>query len=533
MDKLQQIIKDLAAIWSGWPASRKVMASASAAAGVMLFAGLLVLANWQTYAPLMTNLTPEDAAQIIDKLQAAHVPYKLSQGGTAVLVPEAVVHEQRLHLAGEGLPRGGNVGFEIFDEPNFGMSHFSEQLNYRRALEGELRRTIRQIEAVRDARVHIVVPESSLFKDQEAHATASVTLQLHSGRRLGQGQVQAIVHLVAASVTSLTPDNVTVVDSSGSILAKGGESPGNMGVVLERQRAVEHSIEERVQQILTPLVGEGHVVVRASASLDFAKKDRTTETYDPQTTAVRSEQFSEEHKSPANTPSGIPGSRTNLTGVAKGPEQSTESGRKLQTRNFEINRVVEHEIGAEGRLARLSVAVLLDGISVTGADGKVHVQERSPEEIGRITDLVRRAVGFDADRDDQVIVQSMAFGTPVAEAVEALPPAWLGYVSRFWLPTLTTLATALVLLFILRSGTGQTHPNQVLGTPRSVRELEGMLHSPMLAAGMGPAGALGTGAGPMAQLTGGEGHARSIRPEMIRPEPERAAEVLKNWLSEA
>jgi flagellar M-ring protein FliF len=522
MNKLQQIGRDLSAMWSKWPTSRKIVASLSVVAGIGMFAGLMVLASWQSYAPLMTNLTPEDASQIVNKLQAMHTPYKLAQGGSAVLVPEDRVHELRLQMAGDGLPRGGNVGFEIFDEPSFGMSHFSEQLNYRRALEGELRRTIRQLEAVRDARVHIVVPEPSLFKEQEQPATAAVNLQLQSGRHLGPTQVQAIVHLVAAAVSGLSPDHVTVVDSAGSILAKGGETPGNLGVVLERQRAVERSIEERVGQILIPLVGEGHVVVRANASLDFSKTDRTTETFDPQSSSIRSEQFSEEHKQGASTPSGIPGSKTNLTGANKAADPGPESGRKLQTRNFEINRVVQHEVGAEGRLARLSVAVLLDGVTVMDAEGKPKMQERSVEEINRITDLVRRTVGYDADRDDQVIVQSMLYATQPAEAPAVDPPAWLAYVSRFWLPTLTTVATLMVLTFLIKAAKRTGGSTEVFDSPRSLRDMEGMLGNPAyLAAAGGSMGQLGP-AGGLGQRT-----------DLPRPEPERAAEVLKNWLSEA
>ena len=206
-------------------------------------------------------------------------------------MPEEQVHELRLQLAGEGLPRGGNVGFEIFDSPSFGMSHFAEQLNYHRALEGELRRTIRQLDAVREARVHIVMPEKSFFREQEQPATASVTVQLAAGRHLSGTQVQAIVHLVSASVQGLSPQQVTVVDSAGTILAKGGESANDSGAELDKQRALERGLEDRVQHLLVPLVGEGHSVVRVSAALDFSHVERTSEKYDPGSSIVRSEQF--------------------------------------------------------------------------------------------------------------------------------------------------------------------------------------------------------------------------------------------------
>ena len=545
METLRRIGDSVVKLWVSWPPLRRLFAVGSMLLGSIAFMAILAWATHQNYAPLMSNLSPEDASQIVEKLQANHTPYRLAAGGTAILVPEDQVHELRLQLAGEGLPRGGNVGFEIFDSPSFGMSHFAEQLNYHRALEGELRRTIRQIDAVRDARVHIVLPEKSFFREQEQAATASVTVQLNAGRHLSGSQVQAIVHLVSASVQGLSPQQVTLVDSAGAILAKGGESANDSGAELDKQRALERSLEDRVQQLLVPLVGEGHSVVRVSAALDFSHVERTSEKYDPGSSIVRSEQFSEEHHSPTSgTAAGIPGTRSNLSGTNKTTE-SAQADRRLETRNYEISKIVEREIGQLGKISRLSVAVLVDGATVTAADGTKKVQERSPEEITRITELVRRTVGFDADREDQIVVQSMQFEAPLVAVEDVDPePAWIGYAERFWRPAVLTLA-ALVLLFVfVRKGAPDMASNypvaQVLEMPRTVRELEAKIEAANLAAAQGQMGALSAaaaqaGAGGHAQLTAGNDITQTTekRPlNQARPDPARAANVIKGWLSE-
>lgn len=540
--KFNQMMKDAFARIAAWPPQRQIGFALSAVAGVVVFSLLFAWSTHQAYVPLLTNLTEEDAGQITERLNADHVPYKLATQGSAILVPEEQVHALRLKLAGEGLPKGGNVGFELFDTPNFGMSRFAEQLNYRRGLEGELRRSIRQIESVQDARVHIVVPEQGLFREQDKAATAAVTLAMRPGRHLSGGQVQAIVHLVASSVAGLAPDQVTIVDNTGAILAKGGDSVGNLSAALDQQRAVEAGIEDRVKAILAPIVGAGHVVVRASANLDFSHHDRTTETFDPSSRVLRSEQVSQERKTSGTSAGGVPGARSNLTGITKTPPAATggSNERSSATHNFEINKVVAHEVGAQGKLVRLSVAVLVDGVETVAEDGKKTITERTPEELNRFGELVRRAMGFDDDRDDQVTVHSMAF-EPVP-AVEAPPPeqsVYLNYAERFWPPALAAIVCAVVLVTFLRGKQSINEANANLsnvlaaGSGRTVQEIERALGR----SGGGAFGSqdnralhdalLGTDAGSMGYVPAG------IVPKLAsNVEPKVAAQVIKGWLNE-
>lgn len=545
----RNILADMGRVVANWSAQRQVTALVSIVGGILVFIFILSWASKENLVPLMTGLSQEDASQIVERLGADHVAYKLANQGTAILVPEDKVYDIRLRLAGEGLPRGGNVGFELFDSPSFGMSRFAEQLNYRRGLEGELRRSIRQLDAVKEARVHIVVPEQGLFREQDAQATAAVTLHMQPGRTLGKSQVQAIVHLVSSSVAGLSPDHVTVVDSAGAILAKGGESGGGMSGSMEQQKAIEQGIEERVQAILVPIVGSGHVVVRASALLDFARTEKTTETYDPASAVLRSEQTSEEKRSGggAAQAGGVPGARSNLSGVDKDPVASAASGgekstttttpstseRHSQTHNFEVNKVLSHEIGAQGRLARLSVAVLVDGVTTVAANGDKTMHERPPEELERFADLVRRAVGFDADRDDQVVVQSMAFEAPVPIDVVPEPNKYLAYAERFWPPVLALLGGIVATIILLRKRPKPDN-QQLFESPRTVREMEAAMMGGMgLGQNAGMAGLAGAGAagGHMPALSAGA-RAGAGMTEMAPVEPKRAASVLKSWLSE-
>lgn len=530
-DTVKESLAQLGQQVQGWSLQKRFAVLFAAGLAIALISTAMLWSSKQNNVPLLSNLTEEDAAQIVAKLESDHVPYELAAGGTAIMVPESQVHALRLKLAGEGLPKGGNVGFELFDSPSFGMSRFAEQLNYRRGLEGELRRSIRQIDAVQDARVHIVVPEEGLFREQDKKASAAITLHLRPGRVLGGGQVQAIVHLVASSVSGLSPEQVTVVDSTGTILAKGGEGAGGLSRGLEQQRAVEKGVEERVHAILAPIVGAQHVVVRASAVVDFSRTDKTTESYDPASQVVRSAQTSEEKRGGTSAGSGgVAGARSNLSGVQnqQAPLSGNNSERRSSTTNYEVNKVVAHEVGAQGRLARLSVAVLVDGVEVTDAAGAKTSKERSPEELARFEELARRAMGFDADREDQVSVQSMAFGAvAVALAPEEAEPAAYGRMfERFWPPVLALFAALMLGLIVVRLKPGaSTSPSMgdglLPGSPRTVAELERAL-SAAAASGGSPGGMVNLGNAPpdvMAKLT-------------TRLEPKLAASVLKGWLNE-
>jgi flagellar M-ring protein FliF len=435
-------------------------------------AGLVAVGLW-TQQPdmqvLFSNLAPDDAGAIVDKLKDGKVPYETSGGGTTILVPSAQVHDLRLELAGQGLPHGGGVGFEIFDRSTLGMSEFVQKLNYRRALQGELARTIAQMPEVERARVHLAMPERRLFATEQDRARASVVLSLRGGQMLGKTQVQGIIHLVSSSVEGLQARDVTVVDGHGQLLSNAStdETAGLTGSQLEYQRTVEKDIETRIQTMLERIVGANKAVVRVSSQLDFRKVETTEERFDPNGQVVRSEQRGQEKASGVNgTSGGVPGVESNVPpgSEAEAAQTSTTSNQtKNETVNYEISRTVSRIVEPIGTVKKLSVAVLVDGTyeAVKAAAGEKNaVAEtvkkyipRSEEEIKRIEEIVKKAMGYSSDRQDQVEVVNIQFGFGAEEqagtTAEAPAESW-----RAWLPyvryAVGGLLFVLLLVFVVR-----------------------------------------------------------------------------------
>ncbi|ANA39335.1 MULTISPECIES: flagellar basal-body MS-ring/collar protein FliF [Geobacter] len=385
---------------------------------VVAFTILILVANRTDYRPLFTNLTSEDAGEIVTKLKEQKVPYRIAADGKAILVPSDKVYDLRLSLASDGLPQGGGVGFEIFDRKNFGMTDFVQKLNYQRALQGELSRTISQISGVEQARVHLVIPEKSLFKEDEKPATASVVLKVKGQRQLRENDVQGIVHLVASAIEGMNPEHVTVLDQKGKLLSKNtpGDATGKMTASMQEvQRAYERSTEERLQSLLDKAVGTGRSVARVSAVFDFRQVERYEEKYDPET-VVRSEQRSEEKQDGSTVTGGVPGVQTNLGRAAGQPAGTAGGGSKNdETLNYEVSRATARTIEPVGTLSKVSVAILVDGkydAAAAGKDGKEakpKYSPRSPDELQKIDALVKSSVGFNAERGDQVTVVNIPF----------------------------------------------------------------------------------------------------------------------------
>jgi flagellar M-ring protein FliF len=382
------------------------------------FAILIFVANRTDYKPLFTNLTSEDAGEIVKKLKDAKTPYQITADGKGILVPSDKVYELRLTLASEGIPQGGGVGFEIFDRKNFGMTEFVQKLNYQRALQGELSRTISQLTGVEQARVHLVIPEKSLFKDNERPATASIVLKMKSSRALRDSEVQGVVHLVASSIEGMDPEHVTLLDSRGKILSKGGSSDPTSrmsSAMQETQRAYERNVEERIQSLLDRIVGGGKSVARVTASFDFKQVERVEEKYDPEATAVRSEQRTEEKGSSTTSGAGVPGVQTNLGRTTAGGATSGGGSKNDETLNYEVSRTTAKIIEPVGALSKISVAVLVDGkyeapaAVKEGQVAKAKYAPRSPDELLKIETLVKSAVGFNPERGDQLTVQNIPF----------------------------------------------------------------------------------------------------------------------------
>jgi len=429
-----------------------------------IFSGFCVMILWsnqEEHSILFSNLSMQDAGAIVEKLKEQKIPYEISGDGSIIRVPAAVVYETRLSLASQGLPRGGGVGFEIFDKSSIGTTDFVLRLNYRRALQGELARTISQFQEIEGARVHLVIPRRSPFFSEEEKARASVAIRLRPGASLARGQVQGIVHLVASSVEALQPSSVTVVDTHGKILS--GSPPLSDPVFLsnsqiEYRRGVEKDIERRIESMLEKVLGPGKAIARASATIDFKRIEKVEERYDPDTVAIRSEQRMEEkHLGSTAKAEGVPGALSNLPSGQKssgttGTGSKNTSLRNNETINYEVSLTRSSVVEPSGSIKKLSVAVLLDGYykKVTGEDGvkTLTYVPRTSEEMKKYEEIVKKAIGFDAERGDQVEVQNIPFERIDIgeEEIRAISGAGL----REFLPLIRYAGTAiLTLLFLL------------------------------------------------------------------------------------
>jgi flagellar M-ring protein FliF len=396
------------------------------AAGALLIAGSLyawAAATTPNYAVLFSNLESADAAGIVEQLKAQKTPFKLERAGTEIWVPEKSVHELRLALAAQGLPNGGGAGFELFDQQRFGESEFSEQVKYHRALEGELTRTITHLGGVESARVHLVLPSRSVFVTAESTASASVALRLKPGAKLNADQIKGLVHLVASSVRGLSPDSVTIIDGSGRRLSGGEEESEQASNSLEYQRNYERAQERSLQQILDTTLGPGRALVRVAADVSFTREELTEERFDPNLVAARSFQISEERTpGSGNTTGGVPGAVGTLEGADTTLNSKSSDGivRRSETRNFEISKTVRRAVEPVGRVARLSVAVVVDG-SWQGKGEKRTFVARSASELATIKSVVATAAGTKEERGDKVTVECVPFAEQPVQPVADLP----------------------------------------------------------------------------------------------------------------
>jgi flagellar M-ring protein FliF len=406
----------------------------------VLIAVVTALVLWSRtpdYRILYTSLSDQDGGAIIAALQQANVPYKFSEGGSAILVPSDQVNETRLKLASQGLPKSGSVGMELMDNEKFGISQFAEQVNYQRALEGELERTIQSISVVRQARVHLAIPKPTVFvRDREA-PTASVLVNLYPGRMLDEGQVSAITHMVASSVSDLPVKNVTIVDQDGTLLTQPSSGSGLDASQLKYVQQVEHNTQQRIDAILAPLFGAGNAHAQVSADIDFSQLEQTAETYgpngNPQQAAVRSRQTSEATDMTQSGASGVPGALSNTPpqpasapivaasgAAATGVTTTPVSERKDATTNYELDKRVSHMEQAKGGVKRLSAAVVINYQRVVDAKGHATMQPLTPEKLAQVEQLVKDAMGYDAKRGDSVNIVNATFTTE-ADPLANLP----------------------------------------------------------------------------------------------------------------
>ncbi|MRW94925.1 flagellar basal body M-ring protein FliF [Duganella sp. FT80W] len=465
------------------PMGRNFVRAAGAAAIVAVLLGLWLWNKPPEYAVLFSNYTDRDGGAITAELDKMQVKHKFADNGSAILVPADQVHDIRLKLAAQGLPKGGNVGFELMENQKLGVSQFAEQVNYQRALEGELARSIMSLAPVENARVHLALPKPSVFVRDQQKPTASVIVTLHPNRMLDKQQTGAIVHLVASAVPELLPSNVSVVDQAGNLISD-QDKPGASNAKLDEQQLkyvkdMQAQVIKQVESIVIPIVGDGNVRAEAVADVDFAQIEQASENYKPNSppaaSAIRSQQTSETNgNNGAANPGGIPGALSNQppgtataplnqTAQANGPNApapgtppgtaaagaAANPSHKESTTNYEVDKTVRYEQRGMGGLRRLTVAVVINYKRIIDKDGKVTVKAYTPEEMAKINDLVKQAMGYNQDRGDAVSVANSPFDG-VDKPYEA-PPEWWKDPAN--LPMAKDLAkfliTALILLYIV------------------------------------------------------------------------------------
>jgi flagellar M-ring protein FliF len=436
-------------------------------AGIALAVGIMAAVfMWSMktadYRVLLSNYSDRDGGAIVAALSTMAVPYKFSEDGGTILVPSGQVYDARLKLAAQGLPRGGNIGFELMENQKMGTSQFIEQVNYQRAQEGELARTINSIGSVASSRVHLAIPKPSVFVREKQYPTASVMVNLQTGRTLDMGQVNAIVHLVSSSVPELPAKNVTVVDQNGSLLSgktSDDNDPNKLDPTqLKYVRDIQDNLIRRIESILTPLLGEGNVKAQVAAEVNFAMVEKATETYspnsNPEKNTIRS-QKSNESSSSDPVKGGIPGAASNQAGATPAAGTGAAAGAATNAKrenivNYEVDKVVSYTKEPVGGIKRLAVAVVVNLKSSVDDEGKTTQKPLTDDEKAQVTALIKEAVGFSQDRGDTINLTNSEFKQ--AEKVEIpVDPFWKPYANLATAKTAIQYIITAVVLFLLYS----------------------------------------------------------------------------------
>ena len=524
-DSEKNSINQFFQVWTAIPLGRKISFGVTLILVIGGFVALLYWANRPDYQVLFSNLDSADAGGISEKLREKRVPFQLRDGGSTITVPDDQVYQLRLDLASEGIPRGQHVGFEVFDDMPFGTTEFVQKLKYQQALQGELARTIMEFDAVEQARVHLVQSDDSLFAEPEKPSTASVVLRLHPGGVLDRRQLQGIINLVARAVEGLKPENITVVDMAGGLLSK-GQDEESTGVLSQSQfeyrQKLEKSLEKRIQTMLEPIVGTNRAIARVSAVVDFGKVNILEETFDPDSAVIRSEERLKESSSKGGgLPSGSPDLQTQIYDAPGGGASADKDYEKENSVvNYEINKTNRQVTNAIGNVKRLSAAVIIDGpYGLTeGADGK-EVQAfipRERKEMKRFEDIIKKAIGFDIERGDQVNVSNIPFAL---QEEEALPTSggtsWLTYLKRLSRPMFNIVLLTLFFVLAIKpfkkwlDRTVEYLDTKSLQSGGDIPKLSSQSKDGL--EGMDGTGQLG---------------------EITKSDPSAAAEVIRSWISE-
>jgi len=530
-----------------WGLSRKqqITLAGGAALVVASLVGFVFLIDRADMKPLYSGLQPEEAQFITRSLAAENTPYEISSDGTSLRVPASKVDSVRLKLASQGLPQTGRLGLELFDKPNWAGSDFAERVNYQRALEGELERTIRAIRQVQSARVHLVMSHDSLFSEREREAKGSVVVKLREGR-LADSAIRSITYLVASAVDNLRPENVTVIDADGNIPILSGRH--TQGMDHDEVEAMENRLTEKLVSTLAPLVGREGLRASVTVENDLASSESTQETYDPNSSVVLTSQFSQDQSSESD-PQGIPGTPSNAPdlssrGTAAAGAESTpeETGQRTESKTYAVSKAVRHVVQPSGAIKKIAAAVLVDDATETKSEGGAKTEsrrKRSPEEMKQIEELAKAAIGFDSARGDHLSVQNVSFAAivpgPPPNLTARLAPLiqeWMGVVRYAGLVAIFLLIYLIVLRPLKR---------QIV----AVLAVE----QPQLPPGSRQQRALGKGETQQSELTvetgGGEGAGelteintevkrtvvlKNQLVERIKENPEAASRLIQNWV---
>jgi flagellar M-ring protein FliF len=435
--------------WRAMPPRSKIAAMVGAAASVAILVAAWLWSQQPDYKILFSNIPDKDGGAIIASLTQLNIPYKMSEGGNAILIPAPLVPETRLKLASQGLPKGGSVGFELIDNQKFGATQFQEQVNYQRALEGELAKSIQSLGAVQAARVHLAIPKPTLFMREQQKPTASVLVSLYGGKTLDRAQVAGIMHLVSSSLPDLPVKNVSVVDQSGALLSPQADNAGSGrldATQLTYVQQLEQTHIRRIMEILAPLYGAENVRAQVTADIDFSQSESTSEAFkpnqNPTDAAVRSQQISDAGNSGGAGASGVPGALTNqptppasatvnngttnpnaAAGAGAAAAGNNNASRRESITNYEVDKTVRHTSTPTGQLKRLSAAVVVNNKSVPPAKpgGNPTSAPLSADEVTQINNLVKEAIGFSKDRGDSINVVNAPFTPPTVEKLPEVP----------------------------------------------------------------------------------------------------------------
>ena len=416
MGSIQQMIAQLRNMYAELSTGKKLSFAIFFAMGIASFVVLVMVAKRPDYRVLYSDLSAEDMSTVVASLKEKRIEHQIGGAGTTIMVPSKDFYDVRMQLASDGLPQGGIAGFELFDQKTLGMTDFQQSINFQRALQGELARTIMQLGSVESCRVHLVMPKETLFKEDQKDPTASIAVKLRAKHRLTEEQVDSIVFLVSGSVEGLDPSDVTIIDSRGKVLSKKSDDemagPVNSAMLQYKSR-MERDMELSVVSLLAKSIGAEKVSAKVSADLDFRQITRTEEKYDPDSQVARSEQAVSEKSDESNVAEagGVPGTDANMPDDAYGGggnNSSETSERATKTINYEIDRVVSQIEEPVGNIKKLSIAVMIDG-TYKSVEGTRTYQPRTDEEMKKFTELVKKTVGFNEKRGDQLEVVNIAF----------------------------------------------------------------------------------------------------------------------------